>query len=845
MASTASPPRRCRIPNSQVAARVGALRLTAGMDSSPGLTDLIINRLADADLSTEAASLVFAAVLGDGDLDDALGSLTGSAAVPRAHSPTPEHLRAARDSGEVFLRSLSVTAFRGIGPAATLELTPGPGLTVVAGRNGSGKSSFAEAAELALTGAVARWTNARTASAGWRNIHADAPTEIIIELATAGVPQPTTVRRAWPGDDLSVGSATSQVHSRPRAGLDALGWAESLVTYRPFLSSTELASLDDKPSRMFDALQAILGLDELTMAAARLKRVAQDLDDQGGRAKRDLPQVQTVLARLSDPRADHAEALLATSAARRDLSAISALATGAASDPDADRLAALATLDDPPDQITALAADLRAAAVRREAFAGSAADDARRTGALLTAALDHHDRHGEDRCPVCRTGTLDAAWRVEATERRDHCVALAQDVDLADRAVHDAAAALRARIPAVAPVLRGAPIAHLPVEQVRTAWSDWVAATTNRDPLALAHAAAAGLPVVTAAVTALRDAARAEQQRRDTGWSEVAETLAAWVAAARTEADLAPARNAVKAATAWLRDAGDQLRDDRLRPFAEQSARIWAQLRQESNIELGSIRLEGTATRRRLTLDATVDGSDAASAIAVLSQGEFNALGLALFLPRACADASPFRFVVLDDPVQAMDPAKVDGLARVLTDLAATRQVVVFSHDDRLPESLRRLGLPARVVEVVRSLASKVDVRELTDPAAAHLNDARALARTDDLPDDMRRIGIAGCCRDALEAACLDLVRRRRIGAGVRSEDVDRVWGATTTTMRRTALAMFDDAESADKVYARLNRMGTWATPCLKHLKEGAHIAGDVTDLVRDTEKLIRELGRS
>jgi DNA repair exonuclease SbcCD ATPase subunit len=37
-------------------------------------------------------------------------------------------------------------------PATTLEVERGPGLTLVVGRNGSGKSSFAEALELLLTG---------------------------------------------------------------------------------------------------------------------------------------------------------------------------------------------------------------------------------------------------------------------------------------------------------------------------------------------------------------------------------------------------------------------------------------------------------------------------------------------------------------------------------------------------------------------------------------------------------------------------------------------------------------------------------------------------------------------
>jgi hypothetical protein len=51
-----------------------------------------------------------------------------------------------------FLTSISVVGFRGIGRQARLDLYPAPGLMVVSGRNGSGKSSFAEALELALTG---------------------------------------------------------------------------------------------------------------------------------------------------------------------------------------------------------------------------------------------------------------------------------------------------------------------------------------------------------------------------------------------------------------------------------------------------------------------------------------------------------------------------------------------------------------------------------------------------------------------------------------------------------------------------------------------------------------------
>src|SRR5207249_9302180 len=70
-----------------------------------------------------------------------------------------------------------------------------------------------------------------------------------------------------------------------------------------------------------------------------------------------------------------------------------------------------------------------------------------------------------------------------------------------------------------------------------------------------------------------------------------------------------------------------------------------------------------------------------------------------LFHPLSLHDAlpilssSPFRFVVIDDPVQSMDPSRVDGLAWALEETAQTRQVIVFTHDERLHEAVRRLGI--------------------------------------------------------------------------------------------------------------------------------------------------------
>ena len=76
----------------------------------------------------------------------ALAALAGEEAVERvlAGEPVEAGASAADGAGEgggdeaasVYLQDITVSGFRGIGPEVKLEIPPGPGLTVVAGRNG-------------------------------------------------------------------------------------------------------------------------------------------------------------------------------------------------------------------------------------------------------------------------------------------------------------------------------------------------------------------------------------------------------------------------------------------------------------------------------------------------------------------------------------------------------------------------------------------------------------------------------------------------------------------------------------------------------------------------------------
>ena len=139
---------------------------------------------------------------------------------------------------------------------------------------------------------------------------------------------------------------------------------------------------------------------------------------------------------------------------------------------------------------------------------------------------------------------------------------------------------------------------------------------------------------------------------------------------------------------------------------------------------------------------------------------------MSVFLPRAALDESPFRFAVIDDPVQAMDPAKVDGLARVLHRAARTRQIVVFTHDDRLPEAIRRLRLDATMLHVDRRARSTVDVQVSRSPVQRYLDDARGYAKPDRVPPEVQARVVPMFCRNAVEAAAANIVRRRAVETG-------------------------------------------------------------------------------
>src|ERR1022692_4174693 len=436
----------------------------------------------------------------------------------------------------------------------------------------------------------------------------------------------------------------------------------------------------------------------------RLKAAREVREDALAGVRQRLHELQTRLDQVDDERAR--ACLTALRGTAWDLDAARAVATGyvAIDRGQLERLRRLAQLSVPAAQeVSDMTAGLRTAADQLDEVAGTASGQAKVLAGLLASALEHHRSHGDGDCPVCgRPGALTSQWQ-EATQ---HQVARlreeARASDAAAAAATQAVVQARGLVSLPPGILTEPAPAGTEPGSVREAWVHWAGPpaadlTTPAGLRALADHLDDTFSLLAQAVKALTADAVEELARRDDRWCPVAAEVASWCADAGPAIEGAKPVASIKKARAWLVSATADVRNARLAPLAEQARDIWAMLRQESNVDLGAFRLAGTATQRRLELDVSIDGTPGA-ALGVMSQGEINALALSIFLPRATMPDSPFRFLVIDDPVQAMDPAKVDGLARVLEKVAADRQVIVFTHDNRLVSAVKDLNIPAMIL---------------------------------------------------------------------------------------------------------------------------------------------------
>ncbi len=810
------------------------------------MNDQLLNCLEKAKLSAEVEILVMAAAMGDAELSDALG---GTAPVRPASSPED-----ATPPSHFYLSDITVEGFRGIGPSTKLGFQPGCGLTLVVGRNGSGKSSFAEAAELAVTGGNQRWDGRPKAwEGGWNNVHHDGTRSIAVRLQVDGEVGFTQVASRWAaGAGLADRIHTAQKPGAAEGPLSSLGLAPALLAWRPFLSYDDLGSLlNDKPTELYDRLSVLLGLEDWVEVEDRLKAQAKRIETIVKAADAEAKSLRISLAGIDDERASHAMQALAAKPPW-DLNALDALATGtSASDPDLVRLQALANLAAPDtERVTASVDRLRAAAAKVQGHAGTSASEARSLAELLESALHVQGAHPDgETCPVCGTDeVLTSTWTIEATAKIAELRAVSAEVSAADGELAQALTTAR-NLPSPPSIALVEPPSGVDTTNLLAAWNSWanpdlVADGTPSTAAALADHLESKVQPLAELVPAVREQAEAEREGRQDRWRPVAEKIAAWLEGAREAQAYRSQAKLLKAAADWVVAESVTVRAARFKPIADQVKTVWEQLRHDSNVSVEDLALGGSKTHRRLNLSVSVDDT-AAAGLGVLSQGELHALSLALFLPRATHNESPFRFVLIDDPVQALDAARVDGLARVLQKVAKTRQVVVFTHDERLPDACRRLDVAARVLEVSRQEHSQLTIRSMAHPSERYLEDAKAIASSDPYPIEVRRRVVPGLCRQALEAVSVDLGRRKLLAKGAPFADVETQVSGLGTLFTHLAFGLFGDSGHKE-VYLRLETLAPKLNPVdlVKQLNKGTHEAVDTNphDVVNDTAALVKVL---
>ena len=228
-----------------------------------------------------------------------------------------------------FIKSLEVQAFRGIGPTTKVFFKCKPGLTLIVGRNGSGKSSLSEALEVALTGNTHRWQGKTNQWLdGWRNLHDRGRPTISASFMLDGDAEPIDVKRQWEaGVEFEQGNLKVSQSQKEYLGFDEVGWDTAIQTYRPFLSYNELGNaLNKGPSGLYDSLHGVLGLDDVTTVKGRLSTARKGLEDHKKLFKSAKDAVRALSGASNDERAMKAAKIWAGN--KHDVAALYALHEG-------------------------------------------------------------------------------------------------------------------------------------------------------------------------------------------------------------------------------------------------------------------------------------------------------------------------------------------------------------------------------------------------------------------------------------------------------------------------------------------------------------------------------------
>ncbi|MGC9671428.1 hypothetical protein ACNTMW_33395 [Planosporangium sp. 12N6] len=631
--------------------------------------------------------------------------------------------QAGTSDGHWYLASVEVQGHVGVGETPlSLGFPVTNGITVISARNGTGKTSAADAMRHLLSNG-----RQRSYELAERNIHCE--NRSIKVVVSNGVRE----IEVSCGND---GTVEWREGNGP-AGPVPTWWMAAFERYLPVLLYPEISPVIERPGTLHEFLKDALSLgvlQELLKDLDIIRKIGRDSEKAVTMAYQVAVDgvkksgVTELLVNLGD---------IGATPDPDKCCEVRALAANLPSSvpPRIDLVDGWGVNDALSGQASAAIGNLQAA--RARTIQGVATVQVALDKLLAEEGEYLSDLRRRDVCPVCQTSG--AAWATVAAGQAAMLRQILAEVRAAERTASQQIKQMRSCLPPPLPARTREAVVDFLGTEASALWIErWERLVSAGEDLSVETATATGVEALLAdandlvkwyeatksSILSSRDVSIAERagvRALIDGWLDALDGARGALVRAKTADRLA------KKVDGWIKTT----RTDVFEPIGDQVTEIWAALNSDADLELNGISLAGGVRQAgKVNIDLSASGTSVPAKTnkpAVLSTGQRNVLSLATYLPRATQPHSPFRFLVLDDPIHAFDDWRVRYLAKYLVALADRYQIIIFTHDDRLWRELRSLGYLATHFRLDRPTGapSHVRVKNITRPGEQLLDEIK------------------------------------------------------------------------------------------------------------------------
>lgn len=151
--------------------------------------------------------------------------------------------------------------------------------------------------------------------------------------------------------------------------------------------------------------------------------------------------------------------------------------------------------------------------------------------------------------------------------------------------------------------------------------------------------------------------------------------------------ELIKLKERIEAIISAIKMASQEEAKTKVENAGERINKYFAQITKHPQIE--NLKLEVKEDKKTGGNNYEIKDASNKSIIAVLSQGNMNALALSIFL--ALCENMPFEFIMLDDPSQSLSSNEKKNFVEVLNSITEKKQIIVSTMDNELYEYLKNL----------------------------------------------------------------------------------------------------------------------------------------------------------